>query len=130
MRRGHGGVGRAWAPPTRRAPSEDLWARREEVVAVLLGILGFLGLVVCWWGVSGERTFEGGKDWLVGSVVASALVLLSVVYPLLLGFQRLREAKDEALSRLLSSVPALAAQFLGQGARSVVDRPGTEVGVR
>ena len=99
-------------------------------MALLLGVLGFLGLVVCWWGVSGERTFEGGKDWLIGSVVAAAVVVLAAVYPLLVGFQRLREAKDEALSRLLSSVPALAAQFLGQGARSVVDPSGTEAGVR
>ena len=98
--------------PVRSAPSEDLWRRRELALATLLGLLGSLGLIGCWWGASGERTFTDEKDWLVGAVGAAALLILAAVYPLLVGFRRMRQAKDDAVGRILAAVPVLAAQYL------------------
>ncbi|WP_344607191.1 hypothetical protein [Sporichthya brevicatena] len=76
-----------------------------------LGVIGAIGLVFCWWGGSGERTFEDGKDWVVGAVVAAALIILAAVHLLLRGFRRLREAKDDAVNRLLIALPPVAVHF-------------------
>lgn len=102
----------------RRAPLPDqLWSRPELAVATLLGAVGSLGLVGCWWGASGERTFEDQKDWLIGAILAAALIVLGVVILLLAGFRRLRAAKDDAVGRFLRAVPIVAVAYLG-------DEPG------
>jgi peptidoglycan/LPS O-acetylase OafA/YrhL len=96
----------------RSAPPEDLWRRRELALAALLGLLGSVGLIVCWWGASGERTFTGEKHWLIGAVAAAAVLILGAVYPLLVGFRRMRDAKDDAVDRILAAVPVVATHYL------------------
>lgn len=102
----------------RRAPLPDhLWSRPELAVATLFGAVGSLGVVVCWWGASGERTFEDEKDWLIGAILAAALIVLGVVILLLAGFRRLRAAKDDAVGRFLRAVPVVAVEYLGDELR-------------
>ena len=122
----------------RASLSEDLWSRKELAVATVLCLIGSIGLVVCWWGASGERTFEDAKDWLIGAVLAAALLIFGAVFLLLAGFRRLREAKDDAVSRFLRAVPVVAAQYLAEEylADEAPRRPAadladaSEVGVR
>ena len=112
---------------------EDLWSRKELAVAFLLGLVGSIGLVVCWWGASGERTFEGAKDWVIGAILAAVLVILGAVSLLLAGFRRLRAAKDDAVNRFLRAVPVVAAAYLTDEAppRPTVVLPvASEVGAR
>jgi hypothetical protein len=96
----------------RSAPPEDLWTHRELALAALLAVLGAAGLLVCWWGASGERTFEDEKHWLIGAVAAAAVLILAAVYPLLVGFRRMREAKDDAVDRILTGLPVVARHYL------------------
>jgi hypothetical protein len=91
------GTGTAATPPDapgrpvsyRSGPSP--WRRRDLVVCGLLGGLGVVGIVGCWFGATGEVVWRDQTGWLIGGIFCTGLVVLGGGLWVLIGLRRVRQ---------------------------------------
>jgi hypothetical protein len=71
------------------------WRRRDGIVAVLLAVLGCIGVGICWNGASREAAFRDQIGWTVGAFLFLGLYVLGGVLWLMAGFRRVRHGIHE-----------------------------------
>ena len=113
------------------------WRRRDLVVCGLLGGLGVVGIIGCWFGASDEIVWREQTGWLIGGIFCTGLVVLGGGLWVLIGLRRVRQGfrdlrRDQraalGLSRSRTAVTAEAApvstdQLVTAGQMTRVHRP-------
>jgi hypothetical protein len=66
------------------------WQRRDAVLAVVIAVIGAVGVGVCWNGASKEAAFRDQIGWTVGAFLFCGVFALAGGYWVLVGFRRTR----------------------------------------
>lgn len=76
------------------------WSARDLVVCGGLAALGLLGLLVTWFGVSGQSTYQAQRPWFVGAAASTAVAALGGVTWLSAGLREVHRHQALAGYRL------------------------------
>jgi hypothetical protein len=71
------------------------WARSTAVVPAVLGLIGTVGVGICWNGASRQAAFRDQIGWTVGAFLFLALFVLGAVLWLMVGFRSVRHGVHE-----------------------------------
>ena len=78
------------AAQRRYLTSPSPWRARDFGRSVLLGLLGFAGIGACWYGAGGQTNLRDQVGWILASLLAVAVLVLSGVTWLVTGFREVR----------------------------------------